>query len=116
MARWVAHTVTRPMHCSGFPGLGARHPKGYWDMGVDLDREHVYWSVEGVEDRARAQGWTSPEDTRALRDRVAELEAEKVALEAAHADLEQRFAAIDVLASAGFVARKKPGRPKEAVA
>jgi len=114
MARWVQTTATRPMHCSGFPGLGARHGKGYWDMGVDLDREHVYWSVEGVEDRARAQGWTSPDGTRALTDRIAELEQEKSALEQAHAELEQRFAAIDVLASAGFVERKKPGRPKVA--
>lgn len=70
---------------------------------------------------ARELGYSHPDDVQALRDDLAAATARAEELEALLADAQARFDAIDALESAGFRARKKPGRKavekdKEAVA
>lgn len=119
--RRVEQCVIRPNHCAAIPHLGSAHAKGYFDTGTDLQGfdNRIYLSVEFCEQRAVDLGWTSPEDARALNERVAELERENTRLAGEVDELNRDFEAIDVLASKGFQARKKPGRPparqKEAV-
>lgn len=106
-----------PMHCAVVPTIGQMSGHRFIDTRQDMHcasvntPNRIYVSEPAVREMAKLMGWTPPEDVRVLtaeRDRLAaELELSR----AATADLEQRFGAIDVLASAGFVARKKPGRP-----
>lgn len=108
--------VMAPMRCAVVPTLGQMCRHRFIDTGQDILAspnvpQHVYVSEPAVLEMLKLFGWPTPQDAEAALSRVRELEREKVALEEAHAELEARFTAIDVLASAGFVARKKPGRP-----
>jgi hypothetical protein len=110
--RIVPQALTRPHHCAMFPTLGARHRKGYFDTNSELPGfdNHAYVSVEFVEQAALHLGWVSPEEAEALRDHVEQLERRCAQLQDEVDDLNRDFEAIDVLASKGFTARKKPGR------
>ena len=55
-------------------------------------------------------GWISPAASCELEDHIENLERENARLQGEVDDLNQDFQAIDMLASKGFVARKKPGR------
>ena len=70
---------------------------------------HVYVSVVAAEEMALL-GWISPAASCELEDHIENLERENARLEGEVDDLNQDFQAIDMLASKGFVARKKPGR------
>jgi hypothetical protein len=110
--RIVPQAVIRPHHCAMFPTLGSAHRKGYFDMGSELPGfdNHGYVSVEFVEQAAQHLNWTSPEDVAEMRDHIETLERECARLQDEVDDLNRDFEAIDVLASKGFTARKKPGR------
>jgi hypothetical protein len=114
--RFVERAEIRPSRCAVFPQIGGNHPKGFFDTGSEMPGfdNHVYVSIEAVEQMALKRGWSSPEDVKAMRTEFETLERECERLREENADLNREFEAIDVLASRGFVARKKPGRkPKE---
>jgi hypothetical protein len=108
------------MHCAVVPTLGQTSRHRFVDTGQELltsnvnAPNHVYVSEPAVGEMAKLLGWTPPEEVAKLEDElaVATVELERVVGEAAA--LRARFAAIDVLESEGFTARKKPGRPKVA--
>jgi hypothetical protein len=110
--RIVPQAVIRPHHCAMFHTLGAAHAKGYFDVGSELPGfdNHGYVSVEFVEQAASHLKWSSPEDVSELRDHIETLERECARLQDEVDDLNRDFEAIDVLASKGYTARKKPGR------
>ena len=110
-ADFVARPLFEPHHCSFT--LRSEDPEGFF-QGRNLTgpADVAYISASRVRTYAEALGYSAPDTHAAV---VAELEQER----ARTADLEQRaeklqaqLDAIDVLASAGFQARKKPGRPK----
>jgi hypothetical protein len=68
-----------------------------------------YVSHGGALTAARLFGYDIPQLVQDS-ERKTQLEAELAQVQAKLAELEAEFAAIDMLASAGFVARKKPGR------
>lgn len=116
--RFVERAEIRPSRCAVFPHLPGNHPDGFFDTGSELMSSpfdnHVYVSVVAAREMARKLGWTSPEDAVDLRRELETLERECERLREENAELNREFEAIDVLASRGFVARKKPGRkPKE---
>jgi hypothetical protein len=112
--RIVALPYARPMRCAAIPYIGQSAKGEIWfDTGSELmgPDDHVYLSGTAVKECARMLGWVPQSDVRALR---AELEAVQHDLAVAVAErdeLQRHFDAIDMLASKGFVERKKPGRP-----
>lgn len=114
--RIVPKAVARPNQCAVFPHVGSEHPKGYFDTGntlVSID-PYLYVSVVAVEHMARDLGWVEPGDVAVLEGRVAELEADLAGLAARADAAEAKLAAIDVIESEGFRARRKAGRPPKA--
>lgn len=106
----VERPIFEPHRCTVL-GKGD-DPVGWVDCGnlptVKPD-PRGYVSHGGVLTAARLFGYDIPAlvDARDERD---QLKAELEQAQARVAELEERFSAIDVLASADFVARKKPGR------
>jgi hypothetical protein len=94
-----------PGHC--IATMADQDPKGFVDtlLTPALVDPRVYLSVSWIEECARKLGMEYEDDRKAaaLEARVEELE-----LELAEAD--KRIEAIDVMESAGFTARKRPGR------
>jgi cell division protein FtsB len=81
--------------------------------GVD---QHVYVSVVAVREMATKIGWHPPETVGGIEAQLESYKHRVAALEDEVAQLNQEFEAIDLLESAGYTARKKPGRkaqPKE---
>lgn len=113
--RLVERAVTRPMHCAVFPTLGAAHGKGYIDPGTELPGfdNHVYVSVEAVEQMAEFIGFPSREAHAAALARADDLERKVADLEADLREADKFAEAVDVLESRDFRARRKPGRPKK---
>lgn len=117
--QWVDRPYRRPQRCALVPTRGATTP-GRWldggDIGAPPFEEHVYIHEASLREAAREMlGWSSPNEVKALHDRIRDLEDEKGELAMDLTKLRQQFDAIDVLGSAGFVARKKPGRPAKEV-
>lgn len=112
--RWVEAATGAPHRCAAIPFVGMNHELGYIQTGAVMDGfdNEVYISVVAVKEMATIIGYPTVEEHRNLvveANRIArQLEATTAELAAARAELD----AIDMLASAGFVARKKPGRPK----
>lgn len=94
-----------PGHC--IATMADTDPKGFVDtlLTPALVDPRVYLSVSWIEECARKLGmeYASESESAALEARVEQLEAEL-------ADADKRLEAIDVMESAGFTARKKPGR------
>jgi hypothetical protein len=107
--------VPQAPHCCSF-SLRADDPEGFflgeilsgWDPKAAI-------SVRFARTLARELGYVHPDDHKALSDEMDVLRAELDQANARIEELQGQFEAIDVLASAGFQARKKPGRkPGEA--
>lgn len=113
--RWVATAAIRPHRCAVIPYIGAGHERGYFDAGSELDGfdNHVYISVVAAEQMAGMLGWASPHERAALIQEVEDLRRDRARLEDENSDLNRDFEAIDLLASKGFQARKKQGRPRK---
>lgn len=77
---------------------------------------HVYVSVVAAKEMARMIGWVPPGEHKQALKRLAEAEDQLAQAQEQISVLERKFDAIDVLASAGFQARKKAGRPPKEVA
>jgi hypothetical protein len=93
-----------PGHC--IATMSDSDPKGFVDtlLTPALVDPRVYLSVSYIEEAARKLGMEYADEGNGAR--IEELEAEL-------AEAERQLRAIDVMESAGFVARKKPGRPKK---
>lgn len=111
--RWVSQAVIRPSRCAVIPFIGnSSGTRGFIDTGQDLPGwdNHVYISVEAVEEMARMIGW-APRPTvppaEKEKARIAQLEAEKL-------QLAQVVDAVEILKNNGFSA--KQGRTRKAAA
>jgi hypothetical protein len=119
--REVDRPVKRPMHCAALPYVGQSNRGERWvDTGSELPGgfdNHVYLSGSAVRAAMDALGWPTPgefREMRAERDLLAEQLAQA---QEELAELRKLRDGIDVIESAGFRARRKPGRPpKEMVA
>jgi hypothetical protein len=116
--RLVKSADIRPHGCAVFPTLGTNHPKGYFDTGNELVGfdNHVYVSVEAVEQLAAQLGWVAPEAHAAVveavvgerDDATARADTAVEALGVAERELE----AVDVLRNARW---KQPAQRKPRV-
>lgn len=105
-----ARPAFEPHYCSFT--LRGDDPEGFFEgRNLTGPADVAYISVSRVRTYAEALGFASPtthaaveEELTAALSRVTELESQLEALQG-------KFDAIDVLASAGFTARKKAGRP-----
>jgi hypothetical protein len=103
--------------CAVLPGR-QKDPKGFIDTGNDLlgIDPHVYLSYEGVRQAALRLGFVEGEEHHSLReeltDRIHQLETDLADTQEQLAQADGYLEAIDVLESANFRARHKPGRPK----
>lgn len=93
-----------PGHC--IATMSHDDPKGFVDtlLTPALVDPRVYLSVSYIEEMARKLGMEYPPSQEQV-DEVLELKEQLK-------EAERQLQAIDVMESAGFVARKKPGRPK----
>lgn len=100
-----------PYSCAVFPQQN-KDAEGFIDTQNELTGWHdrVYISGAGQRAMNRERGWPSPEEHDEALERIAALTAELERERSEREGLQERFDAIDVLASADFVARKKPGR------
>lgn len=107
--------VDQPPNRCGFT-LRADDPEGYF-LGEVLSGwdQKAAVSVSYTRSLARELGYVHPDEHQSVVDAHAGLIEQVYALTEEKAALEARFDAIDLLASAGFQARKKPGRPANQV-
>jgi uncharacterized protein (UPF0335 family) len=119
--RFVEKAVIRPSRCAVLPHLpsGGNHPDGFIDTMAEMPSsgfdQHVYVSVVAVREMAKMIGWHSPETMDATENELEALKHRCAALEDEVQTLNKEFEAIDLLESAGYTSRKKPGR-KPAIA
>lgn len=106
--RHVQFCQRRPHRCAAIPFIGQTHPKGFFDTGTEFFGERVYISVVAAEEMARALGWASPAEARAMRMRHQDLEERHAA---ALEELKIARRAVDAITTA-----KAPRRKKEEVA
>jgi hypothetical protein len=116
--RWVEVAAIRPHRCAVIPFISGHDELGYIDTGSEMDGfdNHVYVSVKAVKEMARLIGLPSRAEYHEAATELAAVQAELEKITTERDDLEARFEAIDILASRGFVERKKTGRPKKEVA
>jgi hypothetical protein len=120
--QWMPNAPLRPHRCAVIPFIGSSTTKkGFIDTKQDLGhrdaKDHVYISVEAVEQMAAMVGWI-PKNALAVAetrlktrdDRIAELEAELAEAK------RFREAAEYTLNQFGAQVRNKPGRKPRAVA
>jgi hypothetical protein len=112
--RFVESAPVYPGRCVVLPQLGGNHPAGYFDTGSEVmsspKDSHVYVSVVAVQEMAKKIGWHSPETMDATENELEALKHRCAALEDEVQTLNKEFEAIDLLESAGYTSRKKPGR------
>jgi hypothetical protein len=107
--------------CAIIPGR-QKDPKGFIDTGNELVGfdPHIYCSYEGVKQMALKLGFVEGEEHHSLReeltDRIHQLETELQDTQEQLSQADGYIEAVDLLESAGFRARHKPGRPKQKVA
>lgn len=111
--RWVETCAVRPNRCAAIPFVGGNDELGYIDTGSELDGfdNHVYVSVRAVHEMAALIGLPTVAQFREVVDSNIHFSERLDEVTKERDDLQSRFEAIDMLASAGFVERKKPGRP-----
>jgi hypothetical protein len=104
-----ARPLFEPHYCSFT--LRGDDPEGFFEgRNLTGPADVAYISVSRVRTYAEALGFASPTAHAALEEELTAAQSRVTELESQLAALEQKFDAIDVLASAGFVARKKTGR------
>lgn len=110
----VAKPELAPHTCAVL-AIGPSMDDVWIDTGVNLTAvdPHVYISGRGATLIADTIGWTAPTVRDELDERIESLERENHDLELQLAEADKQLSAIDMLASAGFVARKKTGRPRK---
>lgn len=114
--RLVEHAACRPHHCAILPYVGNSNVRRFFvDTGTELQGfdNHIYLSDVGVEAAAQLIGYPSLSEIGQLKRQLDEALERAETAEAERDELQKKFAAIDVLASADFRARNKPGRPKQ---
>lgn len=101
-------------HCAGLPNV-SEDAEGFIDTGTRLPGidPPVFPSARFIRQAAELLGYPSDKDYDEVVARGAELERRVAELEAEVLAAEACVEAIDVLESAGFRARRKPGRPKK---
>ena len=111
--RIVHKLPARPHCCAVYPHLGSQQIEGYIETGTTLPEidPEIYVSVVAARAMAELIGWVPGDRLLTETQKVDEANQRVRELEAENAELHRRFESIDVLASAGYVARKKPGRP-----
>ena len=116
--RFVETAVIRPNRCAVIPFIASNDDEGFIDTGSEMDgfEQHVYVSVKAVKEMARMIGWVGPGDYNRIVSEANKLARTIEDLTVERDELQKRFDAIDVLASADFRARNKAGRPRKETA
>jgi hypothetical protein len=113
---FVQHCAVRPHHCAVLPFVGnATSTKGFIDTGSELDGfdNHVYVSLEAVEEMARMIGWSSPSSVHDAERRAAQAEMRARLLDTEVQELRAFKKAYSTLTSQGADVKRRPGRPKK---
>jgi hypothetical protein len=116
--RIVEKLAWSPHKCAVIPFLGEASGHRFIDTGIELEgfENRVYVSEPAVKDMGKMLGFPSLEEHEELKSRVEELERELALTRDQLEDADSRLDAIDLLESANFTARKKPGRPRKEAA
>lgn len=111
--RWVETCAIKPNRCAAIPFVGGNDPEGYIDTGSEMDGfdNHCYVSVKAVNEMATLIGRPTVSQFREVVDSNIHFSERLDEVTKERDELAARFEAIDMLASAGFVERKKTGRP-----
>lgn len=117
----INRPLWEPHHCAFT--LKHEDPEGFYPGQFITGRDpRAIVAVSHVRAMAEDLGYVHPDDHRKALDHTSELESQIADMEAEMEAMRQRFEAIDLLQSAGYTARKKPGRrpanqqPEEAAA
>lgn len=117
--RWVETATIRPHRCAAIPFVAGNDEEGFIDTGSELDGfdNHVYISVKAVNEMANLIGRPTITQFREVVQSNQDMYTRLLELTAQRDALQRQIDAVDVLASADFVARRKPGRKaKEEIA
>lgn len=109
--RWVQTAVTAPHRCAAVPFIGHTSSKGFIDTGSEMNGwdQHVYISVDAVEQMAQIIDWSPPSAVHALQE-LAQVQAQRIA------QLEQQLAEANEVADAFDVVKRRKARTKEVAA
>jgi hypothetical protein len=108
--RWVQTATITPHRCAAVPFISHNAQKGFIDTGSELDGrdQHVYISVEAVEQMAQIIDWSPPAAVVALQE-LCGLQVQRIA------QLEEQLAEANQVADAFDVVKRRKARVKEAV-
>jgi hypothetical protein len=107
------------MRCAALPHVGQTTRTEWIDTGSELDGydNHVYLSGIAIREAGALIGMVAGGEVRARDRKITALEAQLAQAQRDLTEAMHKLAAIDVIESEGFRARKKTGRPaKEMVA
>lgn len=112
--QWVEAAAQPPHHCAVIPYIGNSNAEGgFVDTGTDLlgIDPHVYVSQTACLMLGEAVGMKRGEVVTGIEAQLEQVRGELAEVVAERDELKAKFGAIDILASEGFRARNKPGRP-----
>lgn len=118
--RWVQQAAIRPHRCAVLPFVGnSNTSRGFIDTGSELDGwdNHVYISVDAVEEMARLLGWVPPHVLKAMEAKADSTQADLTDAISEIKELELELDAVQTLKAKGWGPATKPARKlKEAEA
>jgi hypothetical protein len=108
--RWVQTAVTAPHRCAAVPFIGHTSTKGFIDTGSEMSGfdQHVYISVDAVEQMAAIIDWSPPAAVAALQELCA-LQLRRIE------QLEEQLVEANQVADAFDVVKRRKARIKETV-
>jgi hypothetical protein len=106
----IERPMWEPHHCCFT--LKHEDPEGFYPGQFINGRDpRAVIAVSHVRTLARDLGYVHPDEHQAVLEQKAELEDQINAMQSEMDHMHRQVEAIDLLQSAGYVARKKPGRP-----
>ena len=108
--RWVQTATQEPHRCAAVPFVGHTSVKGFIDTGSEMNGwdQHVYISVDAVEQMAAIIDWQPPSAVHALQE-LAAVQSQRIA------QLESQLAEAEQVADAFDVVKRRKQRQKETV-
>lgn len=108
--RWVQTATITPHRCAAVPFVGHNSTKGFIDTGSEISGfdQHVYVSVEAVEQMAQIIDWSPPAAVVALQE-LCGLQVQRIE------QLEEQLAEANQVADAFDVVKRRKQRQRETV-